>query len=135
VIGIARTSEYSFGRAVVAMPSGRFAALLPVAVAPDLRVARSVRIALPGHGWQPVRVIAVTARLATANSVRRAGLRLPSQPSILLTGRLALTTTAGVAGRPGKMVTTMALVLRSQRFARLLSAELAVILGESGPGQ
>jgi len=133
--GIAKTSEYSFGRAVVAMPSGRFAALLPVTVAPDLSAAREFRIALPGRGWQPVRVIAVTARLATSGAVRRAGLRPPSQPSILLTGRLVLTAPAGAPGRPGKMATTMALGLRSERFASMLSAELAVILGDSRPGQ
>ncbi len=134
-IGIAKTSEYSFGRAVVAVPSGRFAALLPVAVAPDLATARGLRIALPGRGWQPVRVIAVTARLANPGSVRRAGLPLLSQPSILLTGRLALTAPAGAPGRRGRVVTAMALVLGSERFASLLSAELAVILGESRPAQ
>ncbi len=136
-IGIAKTSEYSFGRAVVAVPSGQFAALLPVAVAPDLAAgrARGLRIALPGRGWQPVRVIAMTARLATPGLVRRAGLRLPSQPSILLTGVLALTAPAGAPAEMGKVVTTMALVIRSERFASLLSAELAVILGESRPGQ
>jgi hypothetical protein len=138
IVSVARTSEYSFGRVVVAVPGGRFAALLPVAVAPDLAAAAGVRIAVPGRGWEPVRVIAVTARLATPDSVRRAGLRLPRQPSILLTGRLALPgfpAPAGTPGRPGRVAAAMALVLRSRRFVGLLSAELSVILGESRTGQ
>ncbi len=134
VTGMARTAEYSYGRAAIE-PGGRFAALLPAAVLPDLAAARDLRVALPGRGLRSVRVRKLKARLATRSAVRRRGLGQATQPSVLLTGRVTVTGLTGSAptGRP--FVTQVALVLRSRPVAVILAREFEVMLGTREAGQ
>ena len=135
VAGLARTAEYSYGRAAIEEPGGRFAALLPAAVLPDLAAARDLSVAWPGRGLRPVHILRLKARLATRSAVRRAGLGPATQPSVLLTGRLAMTGVTGTApaGRP--FVTQVALVLRSRPVAAILAREFEVMLGTRGAGR
>ncbi len=134
-VGMARTAEYSYGRAAILEPGGRFAALLPAAVVPDLGAARDLSVALPGRGMRPVSVRGLRATLATRSAVRRAGLRPVKQPSVLLTGRVSVPglPRAPRGGRPFR--TQVALVLRSRPVAVILAREFEVMLGTRAAGR
>jgi hypothetical protein len=93
VVMTARTAQCDYGTAVITEPGDQFAALLPVAVLPDLARSRNLDVVLELPRSRQVRVTWVRVRLAGPNLVRRAGLAPPTQPSLLLTGRL----TAGIA--------------------------------------
>jgi hypothetical protein len=121
--------QSSSGPAVIDPGSGWFAALFPVAVAPELATAQGLSFALPGAGLRPLRVTGVHVTLATAASAARAGLTAPGQPSILLTGRLL----AGERPGPGRRLRTGAvLVLPARPLAAVLGQELRVMLGGQG---
>lgn len=135
LIFVARASEASFGTATVSEPSGQFTALLPATALGDLSQARSLRVVLPGNKSQSVPVARLRTRLATDSAVRRAGLARPAEPSVLLTGRVALAGLPAALAHRGRFVTSVALILRSQPIADVLTRELAVILGQREAGQ
>lgn len=128
----ARTVQESSGTAVVSQPDGRIAALLPVAVVPDLAHASELAVVLDGS--PPIRVIGAQVQLANPSMVRHAGLAEPSQPSILLTGRLAPGQLSGRVGRSERMITSVALVTRSESVDAIVTGEFEVMLGKGGAG-
>jgi hypothetical protein len=121
------TAEQSDGTAVVTEPGGRFAALLPIAVLPDLGHARTLHVVLGSRGG--VRLTHARLQLADASNARHAGLAAPSQPSVLLTGRLpagaALPTTDGTRSR----LTSVAIVISNEPVGAVVAAEFEVMLG------
>src|SRR5580700_2017958 len=121
------TAEQSDGTAVVTEPGGRFAALLPIAVVPDLGHARTLNVVLGSRGG--VRLTHARLQLADASNARHAGLAAPSQPSVLLTGRLpagaALPTTDGTRSR----LTSVAIVISNEPVGAVVAAEFEVMLG------
>jgi hypothetical protein len=140
VVMTARTAQCDYGTAVITEPGDRFAALLPVAVLPDLARSRNLDVVLELPRSRQVRVTWVRVRLAGPNLDRRAGLAPPTQPSLLLTGRLTAGTAAEVsgaardgapawAGRAAREITPMTLIVGSEPVAALLASELQVMLG------
>ena len=125
----ARTAEESYGTAVVTEPSGQLAALLPVGAAPELARARGLAVVLDTSGAGQVSVTGARAQLADPGAVRRAGLAQPAQPSILLTGRLAPGALGPPPGRKRRLITSMALVLRSEPVGAIVVREFEVMLG------
>ena len=122
---LVRTNESATGPAVVDGRDGRIAALLPVAVAPQLRSARVLRIDLPGaHGVR----VAVTRAYPVAAGTEQAGLPTPSQPELLLRGRIAAG--RGVARRLVRARAT--LVLRSERLGEVVLRQFRSMLGRAG---
>ncbi len=145
VVMTGRTAQCDYGTAVITEPGDRFAALLPVAVLPDLARSRDLDVVLELPRSRAVRVTWAQVRLADPNLVRRAGLAPPAQPSILLTGRLTAGTAAEVSGaaRDGtaawagwaaRKVTPMNVIVGSEPVATLLASELQVMLGIRGAG-
>jgi hypothetical protein len=128
----ARTTPESYGTAVVYQQGGRFAALLPIAIAPDLTHASELAVALDGSS--PVKVIGARVQLASPGLVRQAGLAEPSQLSILMTGRLAAGQLPYRAGRSERVITSVALVTRSEPVGAIVTAEFEVMLGKGGAG-
>jgi hypothetical protein len=129
VIGIAacvllRTDESSSGPAVVDLRTGRFSALLPAAVAPNLRSARGLKIALDGGLNVTARV---TAALVLPAHATRAGLSTTTEPGVLLSGRIARRN--GVTGRVRGRATA---VLRSERLGDVALRQLRTMLGRGG---
>lgn len=108
-------------------PDGGFAALLPVAAVPDLARAREVTVLLPAAGRQ-VRVRVTRMRLAAPQLARQAGLPVPAEPSILLTGRLA-PGAVPPPGQGGRLVTPMALVLPSETVGAIVAGEFEAVIG------
>ena len=123
----ARTTPESDGTAAVTEPDGGFAALLPVAAVPDLARAREVTVLLPAAGRQ-VRVRVTRMRLAAPQLARQAGLPVPAEPSILLTGRLA-PGAVPPPGQGGRLVTPMALVLPSETVGAIVAGEFEAVIG------
>jgi hypothetical protein len=130
LIVTARTAQESDGAAVVSQPHGGFAALLPVATIPDLTQASKLAVTVDGS--PPIRITGARVRLADPSLVRRAGLAQPSQPSILLTGQLTPSPVPQLAGRTGRISTSMALVIRSEPVGAVVVSELKAMLGKSG---
>jgi hypothetical protein len=128
----ARSAQESDGTAVVSQPAGRFAALLPVSALRDLGQASELAVVLGGS--HPIRVTGARVRLADARLVREAGLAQPSQPSILLTGSLAPSQLPRQAGRSARVVTSLAVVTRSEPVGAIVVSEFAVMLGKAGTG-
>jgi hypothetical protein len=124
---MARTTPESDGTAAVTEPGGDFAALLPVAAVPDLGRAREVTVTLHAPRRQ-VRVRVTRMRLAAPDLARRAGLPLPAEPSILLTGRLA-PGTVPQPGPGGRRVTPMALVLPPETVGTIVAREFEAVIG------
>ena len=123
--------QSAYGTAVIDSGSGRFAALFPVAVAPELRTAQGLSFVLPGAGLQPARVTGVHVRLAAGSAASGTGLAAPGQPGILLTGQLL----AGVPAGPARRVRAGAVVVLPARpVAAVLAHELTVMLGQGGAG-
>lgn len=130
----ARTAQESDGTAVVSAPSGQFAALLPVAAAPELAHARGLSVVLGTSGARQVRVTGARVQLADPGPVRRAGLAQPAQASILLTGRLAPGAIGPPSRRNRRLVTSMALVLPSEPVGAIVVREWQVMLGTRQAG-
>jgi len=126
-VALTPARQSSYGPAVVQSGSGRFAALFPAAVAPDLGSATGLSFALPGAGLRPARVTAVHVRLASPQAAGRAGLPAPGQPSILVTGRLLAAIPAA-----GRLRTRAAVILPTRPLAAVLGGELKVMLGQGG---
>jgi hypothetical protein len=128
----ARTAQQSDGTAVVTQPGGRFAALLPVATIPDLIQAGGLALVL--NGSPPIRVTGPQVRLADPSLIRQAGLAQPSQPSVLLTGRLAPSPVPQLAAGSGRVITSVSLVIRSEPVGAIVVREFEVMLGKGGNG-
>jgi hypothetical protein len=132
LIVTARTAPGGDGTAVVSRPDGRLAAVLPVAMVPELTQASGLSVVLDGS--PPIRVTGTRVRLAVPSLVRQAGLAQPSQPSVLLTGRLAPRPVPRLAGGGRHVVTSMALVTRSEPVGAIVVREFEVMLGQGGEG-
>lgn len=128
----ARSVQESDGTAAVSRPDARLAALLPLATVPDLMHASAVTVALDGS--PPIRVTGAQVRLAEPSLVRQAGLAQPSQPCLLLTGRLAPSAVLRLKGRSGRVITPVALVIGSQPVGAIVVDEFEVMLGKDGTG-
>jgi hypothetical protein len=128
----ARSAPESDGTAVVSQPDGRFAALLPVSAIRDLSQAGQLAVVVDGSS--PIRVTGARVRLANASLVRQAGLAQPSQASILLTGRLAPGQLPPVAGRSRRVITSLAVVARSEPVGTIMASEFEVMLGTGRAG-
>lgn len=126
----ARTAQQSDGTAVVSEPGGRFAALLPVATIPDLIHASGLALVLDGS--PPIGVTGAQVRLAYPSLIAHAGLAQPSQPSILLTGRLAPGPVPQLAVSTRRRITSVALVIRSEPVGAIVVREFEVMLGKGG---
>ncbi len=125
---IPTTEEQATGPAVVDPATGSVTALLPAASAPGLPRSQGLRVDLPGDGRGPVPVDGVHARQADDAALRRTGLRPPSQPAILLTGRLR----APFRGSASPVATVHAdasVLLRSERVVDLLARQFGTLLG------
>lgn len=128
----ARTAQESDGTAVVSQRDGRFAALLPIAIVPDLTHASELALVLDGSS--PIKVTGARVQLASPSLVRRAGLAEPSQLSILITGRLAPGRLPHRVGQGKRMITSVALMTRAEPVGAIMTAEFEVMLGKGGAG-
>lgn len=131
---VIHTDESASGPAVVNGRTGTVAALLPAAAGPDLASSRGITVVLPGG--QSVRVTGLHAQLADGAAIRRAGLVPPTQPAILVTGRLSPGGPGG-PGRPGRpaaeaahLRTEISVVLRSETLASVLARQFRSMLGQ-----
>ena len=122
------TGETTAGPAMLDGPAGTVTALLPAVVAPDLAGAQGLILALPGG--RSVRVIDLRVQLADAAAIRAAGLVPPSQPAILVTGRLAPGLAGASAERESAVPTVVTVVLRSASLADVLARQFRAILGQ-----
>jgi len=123
---VIRTSESTSGPAVIDGRTGTAAVLLPTAAGPDLASSRGLTVTLPGG--KPVRVTGLHAQLASASSIRRAGLVPPAQPAILVTGQLDPGAAAAVA-QDAHLQTRASVVLRSEPLADVLARQFGAMLG------
>jgi hypothetical protein len=137
LVATVRTTQDSYGTAVVTEPSGRFAALLPIAVISDLIHAKDPQVELQVSGSERLTVLGAKLQLADDRAVRQAGLVPPTQASLLLTGWLAAgfpKPACGSAGGCGRVVTPVALVLKSARVGSIVVREFEVMLGQREAG-
>jgi hypothetical protein len=125
---VIHTDESVSGPAVVDERTGTVAIVLPAAAAPDLAGSHGLTIALPGR--PSVRVTALHAQLASASSIRRAGLVPPAQPAILVTGKLSHGASATGGARATHVRTQATVVLRSESLADVLARQLHSMLGQ-----
>jgi hypothetical protein len=125
---VIHTDESASGPAVVDERTGTVAIVLPAAAAPDLAGSHGLTVTLPGG--PSVRVTALRAQLASASSIRRAGLVPPAQPAILVTGRLSHGTSAARGARDAHLRTQATVVLRSESLADVLGRQLRSMLGQ-----
>jgi len=123
---VIRPSESTSGPAVIDGRTGTAAVLLPAAAGPDLASSRGLTVTLPGG--KPVRVTGLHAQLASASSIRRAGLVPPAQPAILVTGQLDPGAAAAVA-QDAHLQTRASVVLRSEPLADVLARQFGAMLG------
>jgi hypothetical protein len=121
-----RTDESTSGAAVIDGRTGTVAVLLPAVAGPDLASSRGLTVTLPGG--KPVRVTGLHAQLASASSIRRAGLVPPAQPAILVTGQLDPGAAAAVA-QDAHLQTRASVVLRSEPLADVLARQFGAMLG------
>jgi len=118
---LVRTDSTSTGPAVV-NPDGTFSALIPAAVAPQLKDARSMRI--ESVGAATVDHVAP----ADAASLSRAHLPRPQQPSIILSG--AVTSASSALARRGTAIRSRAVVvLRSESVLATIGRRVGRMLG------
>jgi hypothetical protein len=122
---VIRTDESTTGPAVINGRTGTVAVLLPAAAGPDLASSRGLTVTLPGG--KPVRVTGLHAQLASASSIRRAGLVPPAQPAILVTGQLD--PGAAPAAQDAHLQTQASVVLRSEPLADVLARQFGAMLG------
>jgi hypothetical protein len=121
---VIRTDESTTGPAVINGRTGTVAVLLPAAAGPDLASSRGLTVTLPGG--KPVRVTGLHAQLASASSIRRAGLVPPAQPAILVTGQLD---PGAPAAQDAHLQTQASVVLRSEPLADVLARQFGAMLG------
>ncbi len=122
---VIRADESTTGPAVINGRTGTVAVLLPAAAGPDLASSRGLTVTLPGG--KPVRVTGLHAHLASASSIRRAGLVPPAQPAILVTGQLD--PGAAPAAQDAHLQTQATVVLRSEPLADVLARQFGAMLG------
>jgi hypothetical protein len=122
-----RTNESSIGPAVVDGRDGSVALLLPVAVAPQLRSAHGLWVDATDAG--SMHVIVTAARPVPAG-VRIAALPTPTQPALLIRGRLA----ARGALVPRLFHGRATLVVRSERLGQMVLRQFRTILGREEGG-
>ncbi len=123
----AHTDESSTGPAVINGRDGTFSALLPAAVAPQLSSARSFRIRV--DGGRELRVDVTRAR-AIASRTTLDGLPTPTQPSLLLSGRIAQGRADLARGQ--RVRARAVLVLRRERLGNVLVRQFRFMLGPGG---
>jgi len=123
-----RTGETTTGPAVVDGPAGTVTALLPAVVAPDMARSQGLTVALPGG--QTARISGLRVQLADAAAIRAAGLTPPSQPAILVTGRLVPGSAAAAAERQPRLRTQASVLLRSASLAEVLARQFGSMLGQ-----
>ena len=123
---VIRTSESTSGPAVIDGRTGTVTVLLPAAAGPDLARSRGLTITLPGG--RPAGVSGLHAQLASASSIRRAGLVPPAQPAILVTGQLDPGAAAAVP-QDAHLQTRASVVLRSEPLADVLARQFGAMLG------
>ena len=121
-----RTSESTSGPAVIDGRTGTVTVLLPAAAGPDLARSRGLTVTLPGG--RPAGVSGLHAQLASASSIRRAGLVPPAQPAILVTGQLDPGAAAAIA-QDTHLQTRASVVLRSEPLADVLARQFGAMLG------
>jgi hypothetical protein len=121
-----RTGESTSGPAVIDGRTGTVAALLPAVAGPDLARSRGLTVTLPGG--RPAGVSGLHAQLASASSIRRAGLVPPAQPAILVTGQLDPGTAASVP-QDAHLPAQASVVLRSEPLADVLGRQFGAMLG------
>jgi len=121
-----RTSENTSGPAVIDGRTGTVTVLLPAAAGPDLARSRGLTVTLPGG--RPAGVSGLHAQLASASSIRRAGLVPPAQPAILVTGQLDPGAAAAVP-QDAHLQTRASVVLRSEPLADVLARQFGAMLG------
>ena len=120
-----RTSESTSGPAVIDGRTGTVTVLLPAVAGPDLARSRGLTVTLPGG---PAGVSGLHAQLASASSIRRAGLVPPAQPAILVTGQLDPGAAAAIA-QDTHLQTRASVVLRSEPLADVLARQFGAMLG------
>jgi hypothetical protein len=126
------TTTTSSGEAVVNGRARTFAALLPAAVAPQLRTASGMRLELNGSGT--TLRFRVTRATAVSPSVAVPGLPRPEEPSILLRGRIL--PIAGEHLPTGVHLPARAtVVLRSERITDVVIRQLSATLGGGRGGR
>ena len=125
---VIRTGETTAGPAVVDGPAGTVAALLPAVVAPNLAHLQGLTFTL--SDGRSVRVGGLVVQLADAAAIRAAGLTPPSQPAILVTGRLVPGLASASAGRESRLRTEVSVVLRSESLAEVLARQFGSMLGQ-----
>lgn len=123
---VIRTDESTSGTAVVDGRTGTVAVLLPAVAGPDLGSGRGLTVTLPGG--RSARFTGLHAQLASASSIRRAGLVPPAQPAILVTGQLDPGAAASVA-QDAHLQTQASVVLRSEPLADVLARQFGAMLG------
>lgn len=123
---VIRTDESTTGPAVIDGRTGTAAVLLPAVAGPDLAGSRGLTVTLPGG--KSVRVTGLHAQLASASSIRRAGLVPPAQPAILVTGQLDPGAVASIV-QDAHLQTQASVVLRSEPLADVLARQFGAMLG------
>ena len=123
---VIRTDESTSGPAVIDGRTGTVTVLLPAVAGPDLARSRGLTITLPGG--RPAGVSGLHAQLASASSIRRAGLVPPAQPAILVTGQLDPGAAAAVP-QDAHLQTRASVVLRSEPLADVLARQFGAMLG------
>lgn len=123
-----QTDESASGPAVIDGRTGTVAALLPATVGPDLANSRGLTVALPSE--RSVRVIILHAQLADDTAIRNAGLTPPTQPTILVTGRLTENTSAQAVAQDAHLPSQASVVLRSESLADILGRQFDAMLSQ-----
>jgi hypothetical protein len=120
---LVRTNESSTGPATVDGQSGQVSVLLPASIATQLRTAQGLRVSMSGS--RSLRVRVERARAVSAGT-RVRGLPAPSQPSLLLSGRIE---PAGARLPPERVRGRATVVLRSERLAGVVAREFRQMIG------
>jgi hypothetical protein len=123
-----RTGESSSGPAVVNSQAGTVTAVLPAVAGPDLAHAQDFTVTLPGG--RPAQVSIERAQLASVAAIGQAGFTPPSQPGILVTGRLAPGAATTSAERAPELRTQATITLRTQSLATVLARQFRSMLGQ-----
>lgn len=127
-VALVPVRQSSYAPAIADFRGGRFAALFPAAAAPELAAARDLDFGLPGGAMRPVQISGLRMKLASAAAAVEAGFRPTDQPSVLVTGQLAIAPPVP----DGPVRSQAVLVLPARSLASVLAHELKVMLGAGG---
>ena len=125
---LVRTTETSSGPALIHGRAGTVTAVLPAAVSADLAQAHDFTVALPGG--QQAQVSIMHAQLASSAAIGQAGFTAPSQPGILVTGRLAPGSAANSAERVPGVPSQATITLQRETLATVLARQFRSMLGQ-----